>query len=256
LPFYDRQRATETAKRIVILDLSLLTAEVLENVTALVGRLVLEFLQRLGEYGRGEARGSVPVVLVLEEAQNYIKEQRSAEDESVSRFVFERVAREGRKFGLGLVVASQRPSELSKTVLSQCSSFVVHRLQNPEDLRYFREIVPASYAPLLEQLPALAPRTALVLGECVRAPVLVRIREAVPVPRSRDPRFYSYWVRDTVPPVDVEGICARWEGAEPAEPAPSKTKASTAEAPKAAAASQKGATTAARDSARKGVKPK
>lgn len=214
LPFYDRQRAQAKTSRVVILDLSLLTAEVLENVTALIGRLVLEFLQRLGEYGGEGARGSMPVVLVLEEAQNYIKEQRSSDEESVSRSVFERVAREGRKFGLGLVVASQRPSELSKTVLSQCSSFVVHRLQNPEDLRYFREIVPGSFAPLLEQLPALAPRTALVLGECVRAPVLVRIREAVPLPRSKDPRFYEYWVRDTVPIVDVEGICARWEGAE------------------------------------------
>ncbi len=247
LPFYDRQRAQEPTRRVVILDLSLLTAEVLENVTALVGRLVLEFLQRLGEYGGEEARGSVPIVLVLEEAQNYIREQRSADDESVSRSVFERVAREGRKFGLGLVVASQRPSELSKTVLSQCSSFVVHRLQNPEDLRYFREIVPGSYAPLLEQLPALAPRTALVLGECVRAPVLVRIREAVPLPRSRDPRFYSYWVRDTAPAVDVEGICARWEGVEPGAP---KAVASPT------AGSQTGAKPAKAEAAAKGVKPK
>jgi DNA helicase HerA-like ATPase len=90
----------------------------------------------------GVGRGEFPVVLVLEEAQNYIREGRKSEEESISKQVFERIAREGRKFGLGLVVASQRPSELSKTVLSQCNSFVVHRLQNPEDLRYFREIVP------------------------------------------------------------------------------------------------------------------
>jgi DNA helicase HerA-like ATPase len=149
LPFYDRQRFGSVGHNIVVLDLSLLAAEVLENVTALIGRLILEFLQRLGEYGGEAARGSLPVVMVLEEAQNYIREPRFAEDESISRIVFERIAREGRKYGLGLVVASQRPSELSKTVLSQCSSFIVHRLQNPEDLRYFKEIVPGIYEPLL-----------------------------------------------------------------------------------------------------------
>jgi hypothetical protein len=211
LPFYDRQRGKESAVDVVILDLSLLAAEVLENVTALIGRLVLEFLQRLGEHGGEGARGSLPVVLVLEEAQNYIQQPRFAEEESIARVVFERIAREGRKFGLSLVVASQRPSELSKTVLSQCGSFIVHRLQNPEDLRYFKEIIPGIYGPMLEQIPALAPQTALVFGECVPAPALVKIREARPVPRSRDPRFYRYWVADSAPAVDVEGICKEWE---------------------------------------------
>ncbi|MFZ5633680.1 MAG: ATP-binding protein [Bacillota bacterium] len=212
LPFYNRQRNGTTGHQVVIVDLSLLAAEVLENVTALIGRLILEFLQRLGEHGGEEARGSLPVVLVLEEAQNYIREQRYGEEESISREVFERIAREGRKFGLGLVVSSQRPSELSKTVLSQCSSFIVHRLQNPEDLRYFKDIVPSIYGNVLEQLPALAPQTALIVGECVRAPVLVRIREAKPSPRSRDPKFYKYWASRKPQDIPVEDICARWEG--------------------------------------------
>jgi len=214
LPFYDSQRAASQGHNVTILDLSLLAAEVLENVTALIGRLLLEFLQRLGEYGGESVRGSLPIVLVLEEAQNYIREPRFGDDESISRLVFERVAREGRKFGLGLVVASQRPSELSRTVLSQCSSFIVHRLQNPEDLRYFKEIVPAVYGPLLDQLPALARQTALVLGECVRAPALVRIRDARPIPRSRDPKFYRYWTQTTPQSVNVEAVCARWDGTE------------------------------------------
>lgn len=212
LPFYDRQRDKGSGVDVVILDLSLLAAEVLENVTALIGRLILEFLQRLGDQGGEEARGSLPVVLVLEEAQNYIQQPRFAEEESIARLVFERIAREGRKYGLSLVVASQRPSELSKTVLSQCSSFIVHRLQNPEDLRYFKEIVPAIYGPMLEQIPALAPQTALVLGECVPAPALVKIREARPVPRSRDPKFYRYWAAESDPEINVEDICAQWEG--------------------------------------------
>lgn len=211
LPFYDRRRNNAEAANVVIIDLSLLASEVLENVTALLGRLIHEFLQRLSDPVSGVGRGEFPVVLVLEEAQNYIREGRKSEDDSISKQVFERIAREGRKFGLGLVVASQRPSELSKTVLSQCNSFIVHRLQNPEDLRYFREIVPGIYGQLLDQLPALAPRSALVLGECVQAPVLVEMREANPTPRSKNPQFYKSWTGDVKVP-NVEAVCAKWEG--------------------------------------------
>ena len=211
LPFYDRQRRIAPSSNVVIVDLSLLASEVLENVTALIGRLIHEFLQRLSDPVSGVSRGEFPVVLILEEAQNYIRENRKFEDDSISKQVFERIAREGRKFGLGLVVASQRPSELSKTVLSQCNSFIVHRLQNPEDLRYFREIVPGIYGQLLDQLPALAPRTALVLGECVQAPTLVEMREANPVPRSKNPQFYKSWTAEATVP-DVEAVCEKWEG--------------------------------------------
>ena len=211
LPFYDRQRSGANRSNVAIIDLSLLSSEVLENVTALIGRLIHEFLQRLNDADSGIGRGEFPVVLVLEEAQNYIRENKKAEEDSISKQVFERIAREGRKFGLGLVIASQRPSEMSKTVLSQCNSFIVHRLQNPEDLRYFKEIVPGIYGQLLEQLPALAPRNALVLGECVQAPVLVEMREVNPVPKSKNPQFYKSWVQDVAIP-DVEKVCAKWEG--------------------------------------------
>jgi len=213
-PFYDRQRADASECNIVIIDLSLLASEVLENVTALIGRLVLEFLQRLGEVNSGSLRSKLPVVLVLEEAQNFLSHHRPAEGESISRLVYERIAREGRKYGLGLVVASQRPSELSRTVLSQCNSFVVHRLQNPDDLKYFKQIVPSIYEPMLNQLPALAPQTALVLGECVPAPTLVKIRDADPIPSCHDPQFYTYWTSDTPPDIPFEEICAAWEGKE------------------------------------------
>ena len=219
LPFYDRQRGGSTRSNVVIIDLSLLASEVLENVTALIGRLIHEFLQRLSDPVSRVGRGEYPVVLVLEEAQNYIREGRRTEEDSISKLVFERIAREGRKYGLGLVVASQRPSELSKTVLSQCNSFIVHRLQNPEDLRYFREIVPGIYGQLLDQLPALAPRSALVLGECVQAPALVDMREASPVPKSKNPKFYRSWTQEEQQP-DFEAVCERWEGRQPGCPAP------------------------------------
>ncbi len=193
LPFYDRQMNNAAGSNIVIVDLSLLASEVLENVTALIGRLIHEFLQRLGSPESGVGRGEFPVVLILEEAQNYIHENKKGDEESISKKVFERIAREGRKYGLGLVIASQRPSELSKTVLSQCNSFVVHRLQNPEDLRYFKEIVPGIFGQLLDQLPALSPGNALVLGECIQAPALVEMRRVDPPPKSRNPQFFRSW---------------------------------------------------------------
>jgi hypothetical protein len=211
LPFYDRQRCGAPRFNVVIIDLSLLASEVLENVTAFIGRLIHEFLQRLSDPVSGIGRSEYPVVLILEEAQNYIRECKLTDEDSISKFVFERIAREGRKYGLGLVLSSQRPSELSKTVLSQCNNFIVHRMQNPEDLRYFREIVPGIFGQLLDQLPALAPQCALVLGECVKAPVLVEMREAIPLPKSKNPKFYRSWIQDEKQP-DFEAICKKWEG--------------------------------------------
>lgn len=209
--------------QVIIIDLHLLASEILENITALLGRIILDFLQRTrgpaeikdGSTGEKkqleETRGEFPVILILEESQNYIKESKTQEQESPSKAVFERIAREGRKYGLSLVVASQRLSDLSRIVLSQCNSFIVHRLQNPEDLRYFREIVPAIHSTLLEQLPSLASQTALILGECVRAPMHIKIRTASPKPQSKNPELWKHWISKTPFEPDFEKICSDWE---------------------------------------------
>jgi DNA helicase HerA-like ATPase len=197
--------------QVVIIDLSLLASEILENITALIGRLILEFLQRVAKYDK-DLRGKFPVVLVLEEAHNYIPEKTKGESESVSKIVFERIAREGRKFGLSLVVASQRPSELSRTVLAQCNSFIVHRIQNPEDQEYIRKIVPSINEDILRQLPALAQQTALIFGDCVRSPALLRIRRAEPYPRGDDPKFFVHWIGEQEPKEPpFEEVCKEWE---------------------------------------------
>jgi len=200
--------------QIVIFDMSLLASDIIENITALLGRLILEFLQRMGK--DKEERGKFPVVLILEEAHNYIPEKKKGQDkDSISKIIFERIAREGRKYGLSLVVSSQRPSELSKTVLSQCNSFIVHRIQNPEDQKYIRTIVPSINEDFLRQLPSLAQRTALIFGDCVRAPAQVYINEANPLPDSKDPKFMKHWLQldpDAKEEPDFERICEEWEG--------------------------------------------
>ncbi len=192
----------ERTSQITIVDVSQLPFEVLETVTALLGRLIIEFVSHF----LPEERGKFPIVIVLEEAQNYIAENK----ESVAKTVFERIAREGRKYGISLVVCSQRPSELSKTVLSQCNSFVIHRLQNPEDQKYVRGLVSSANADILEQLPIIPQQHAIITGDCVRTPIQVRIDNVSPTPNSHDPEYIESWLKDLKIP--YEETCKKWLG--------------------------------------------
>jgi len=196
----------EKTSQITIIDMSLLPYEVLETITGLVGRLILEFTSRISP------RGSFPMVIVLEEAQNYIPEINRKDRTSISKKVFERIAREGRKYGISLIVSSQRPSELSKTVLSQCNSFVIHRLQNPEDQKYVRQLVSAANEDILVQLPILPQQHAIIMGDAVRTPVQVRLNNANPKPDSENPKFVSKWLRKSdINTPDYKSIAKKWE---------------------------------------------
>lgn len=130
---------------IAVLDLSLVPTSVVHLVTAVVARIVFETVQR---YRRKERGSVLPTVLVLEEAHVFIKRSKDRVDDDsidpadVCRQIFERIAREGRKFGLGLVLSSQRPSELSPTVLSQCNTFLLHRLVNDRDQELVSKLIP------------------------------------------------------------------------------------------------------------------
>lgn len=192
----------DKTNQITIVDISQLPFEVLETVTALLGRIILEFVSNF----LPEQRGQFPIVLVLEEAQNYIAENK----ESPAKNVFERIAREGRKYGISLIVSSQRPSELSKTVLSQCNSFIIHRLQNPDDQKYVRGLVSSANADLLEQLPIIPQQHAIITGDCVRTPVLVKIDDVTPTPNSNNPKYIENWLSND--PIPYGTTCQRWLG--------------------------------------------
>lgn len=197
-PVIDKARTHQ----INILDVSQLPFEVLETVTALLGRIILEFVS----YFIPAERGKFPIVIVLEEAQNYIAENKY----SVAKTVFERIAREGRKYGISLIVSSQRPSELSKTVLSQCNSFIIHRLQNPEDQKYIRGLVSSANADILDQLPVIPQQHAIITGDCVRAPIQVRIDDVNPTPNSHNPKYIENWLQDSTIP--YKDTADRWLG--------------------------------------------
>ena len=196
--------------QIIILDLSLLPFELLETITGLIGRLILEFTQRINKVEKyKDKRGEYPIALILEEAQNYIPEVDKNGKKSITKKVFEKIAREGRKFGVSLIVSSQRPSELSKTILSQCNTFIVHKLQNPEDQRYIRQIVSSANEELLNQLPILPQQHAIIMGEAVRTPSQVRINDITKKPDSNNPKFIEQWLKEKSE-IEIKPVTDKW----------------------------------------------
>lgn len=182
---------------VTIIDLSLVPAEVLHIITAVIARMILDALQR---YRRQHKEGkTLPTVLVMEEAHSFIKRYNDDFDNHNSAAiccqVFEKIAREGRKFGLGLVLSSQRPSELSPTVLSQCNSYLLHRISNDRDQELVHKLVPDNLRGLLRDLPSLPSRHAILLGWASELPVLVQMN-LLPEhhrPKSDDPDFWAVW---------------------------------------------------------------
>ena len=195
-----------------ILDLSLVPSDVIHIAVAVIARLVFEALQR-----HMKANNSVlPTVLVLEEAHNFVRNNidagTSAQASELCRQAFERIAREGRKFGLGLVLASQRPSELSPTVLAQCNSFLLHRIVNDVDQNLVRRLVPDALGGLLGELPTLPSQQAILLGWAVPTPVLVRIHDLEQRPSSADPAYWDTWLRNCGEVPRWSAIASAWEG--------------------------------------------
>ena len=204
------EKKLDKKNQIIILDLSLLPFELLETITGLIGRLILEFTQRINKVEEyKDKRGEYPIALILEEAQNYIPEVDKNGKKSITKKVFERIAREGRKFGVSLIVSSQRPSELSKTILSQCNTFIVHKLQNPEDQRYIRQIVSSANEELLNQLPILPQQHAIIMGEAVRTPSQVRINDITKKPDSNNPKFIEQWLKEKSK-IEIKPVTDKW----------------------------------------------
>ena len=172
--------------QITILDMNEVEDEIVEVVSAVVTRLVFERLRRSAR------RNALPVNLILEEAHRYVADRPSEFAMDASK-IFERVAKEGRKYGLFITLASQRPSEISKTVLSQCSNFVVHRIQNPEDLQHVRRMTPFISEAVLSRLPSLPKQHALIFGNSVSVPTTFKVRNASPTPRSDDAKIRHVW---------------------------------------------------------------
>ncbi|MBN2701857.1 MAG: ATP-binding protein [Methylothermaceae bacterium] len=188
--------------QVTVIDLSGVPFDVRPAVSAQIGRLAFEF-----NYWNPRRR-EFPLLLLCEEAHAYIPREGNTRYEGTRRSM-ERIAKEGRKYGVGLGVVSQRPHELSETVLSQCGTFICLRLTNPDDQTYVRDLVPDAESDLVDVLPVLGRGEAMVMGEAVPLPTRIRIRRPDPAPHSQDVDYHTAW-RDGPEDLDVEAIADRW----------------------------------------------
>lgn len=203
---------------ITIIDLSLVPVEIIHVITAVITRIVFESLIR---YRKLNGK-TLPSVMVMEEAHSFItkyNDNNEGNSSSICTKVFEKIAREGRKFGLGLILSSQRPSELSPTVLSQCNSYILHRISNDRDQELVGRLLPDNFRGLLKELPSLPSQKAILLGWASELPILVKIRDLShdKQPQSDDPDFWDVWTRkdkdgnDVHRPVDWKGVADDWQ---------------------------------------------
>ncbi|HEB9315674.1 TPA: ATP-binding protein [Campylobacter coli] len=172
--------------QLIIIDTSELGRDTLETLTSVISRLIFEYRKKQ----EGENRQKNPVHLVLDEAHRYIKKDQKY---LLKDNVFERIAREGRKFSLYLLISSQRPSELSETVLSQCINFIIHRIQNENDMRHINAVLPYFSEDFVSKIKQSVPGEALIFGDFVPMPMHVKIQKADPEPHSSNCKISEEW---------------------------------------------------------------
>jgi DNA helicase HerA-like ATPase len=178
---------------ITLIDLSGIPFEVLSIVVSLINRIIFDFCFHYKSIKEKEA----PFLIVLEEAHNYIPQSEFAKYHSVKTSI-ERIAKEGRKYGLSLMIVSQRPSEVSETIFSQCNNFVAMRLTNPTDQAYVKRLMPDNVSAITDSLSVLERQEALLIGDSIPIPTIVRIRDLVDKPNSNDIEFRTEWKKDWV----------------------------------------------------------
>ena len=172
----------------VIIDTSELSRDALETLTSVVSRIIFSSRKKL----KGNDRRENPIHLILDEAHRYIKKDAKY---LLRENIFEQIAREGRKYSLYLMVSSQRPSELSETVLSQCSNFIIHRIQNEVDMKYVYAILPYFSDDFANKIKQSVPGEGLVFGNCVSMPLHVRVKPAKPEPNSENCKIHKEWFK-------------------------------------------------------------
>ena len=178
---------------LLTIELSSLGNDTLELVTGVLTRMIFDYRKERS----GETRRKDPIHLILDEAHRYIRKDK---EYILKENLFERVAREGRKFACYLFISSQRPSELSPTVLSQCANYIIHRTQNKIDLDYIYSVLPYFSEDYLIKIKQASPGEALVFGSCVPMPLQVEVIKADPEPNSKNCIISEEWW----PPKDLK----------------------------------------------------
>jgi DNA helicase HerA-like ATPase len=190
-------------KKIAVVDLSGVPSEILGVVVSVLCRVIFDFQFWLPDPVKR------PVLLALEEAHNYVPRSGVGRAQA-ARASVERISKEGRKYGLGLMLVSQRPSEISDTVLAQCGTFIAMRLTNASDQAYVRHLVPDTLGEIMGALPALERGEAIVSGDAVVLPARVLVAPPDPFPRSQDAKVWTEWSAEK-PHLDTQPVVSRWQ---------------------------------------------
>lgn len=180
---------------VTIVDLSGVPFEVLSITVSLISRILFEYgyhYKVLRTAAKETINTDAPLLLVYEEAHRYVPNSNLARFRA-SKLSIERIAKEGRKYGVTLLLSSQRPSEISETIFSQCSNFLAMRLTNPSDQGYVARLLPDTLGNLCDKLPTLGAGEALLIGESVVMPSLVKVQRCDPPPSSTDIPYYQLW---------------------------------------------------------------
>ncbi len=190
---------------IKIIDFSEVPSDILPVVVGLVARLVYQIQFWSSPGADGDARH--PVAIVCDEAHLYLPSNAASTGPLEKRALenFERIAKEGRKYGVGLMVVSQRPSDVSTTILSQCSNIIALRLANKTDQAVVRQLLPESLEGLMEVLPTLDVGEAVVVGDATLLPTRIKMSKPKHEPRSATIPFWTRWAK---PKADVDLVAA------------------------------------------------
>ncbi|WP_186153500.1 ATP-binding protein [Burkholderia gladioli] len=198
---------------VTVIDLSGVPFEVLSITVSLISRLIFEhgyIYKRLRCANNPDEKinNDVPILLVYEEAHKYVPNSDLSKYRS-SKVSIERIAKEGRKYGVTLLLASQRPSEISETIFSQCSNFIAMRLTNPTDQGYVKKLLPDSLGSLIDKMTSFRQGEALLVGESIILPSIVQIDPCAHAPSSNDIPYWQLW-KEEWKDMNFAAIKAEW----------------------------------------------
>ena len=171
--------------QIININISYLDDRLAKTICKIYAKLLFDFTSKL------QQRGSFPVHLILEEAHRYV--QQDSDTKILGYNIFDRIAKEGRKYGVLLGLISQRPSEMSETVLSQCSNFLIFKMQHPKDVSFIRQMVPFITDEIVEKMKGLQPGTCVVFGSAFKLPTIVKMEMPDPQPMSQNVDVSRLW---------------------------------------------------------------
>ncbi|WP_061809645.1 anti-phage-associated helicase HerA [Rossellomorea vietnamensis] len=198
---------------VTVIDLSGVPFEVLSITVSLISRIIFEYgyFYKKSRYQldpQETLNNDAPVLLVYEEAHKYVPNSDLSKYRSSKKSI-ERIAKEGRKYGVTLLLASQRPSEISETIFSQCNNFIAMRLTNPNDQNYVKRLLPDTMGNLIEKMPSLQAGEALLVGDSVVLPTIVQIDKCHTPPSSNDIPYWQLW-KSEWKDIDIEKIKNEW----------------------------------------------